>query len=88
MTRSASTWALLISLMSLSNATKNEIDSFSACMQSYWTKLHNSVFYTSLAIFGMDDAISMIVIGAFAMLLMADFLVGAQLLMTFFGKKQ
>lgn len=35
MTRSASVWALLISLMSLSNATKNQIDSFSGCMQSY-----------------------------------------------------
>lgn len=57
-------------------------------MQSYWTKLHNSVFYTSLAVFGMNDVISMILMGAFAMLLITDFLVGAQLLMTFFGKKQ
>ena len=36
----------------------------------------------------MNDAISMIIMGAFAMLLFTDFLVGAQLLMTFFGKKQ
>jgi hypothetical protein len=36
----------------------------------------------------MNDAISMIIMGAFAMLLFTDFLVGAQLLITFFGKKQ
>lgn len=46
------------------------------------------MFYTSLAVFGMNDVISMTIIGAFAMLLFTDFLVGAQLLMTFFGKKQ
>jgi hypothetical protein len=46
-------------------------------MQSYWTKLHNSAFFTYIAVFMLDDAISQIIMGAFGMLLFTDFLIGA-----------
>lgn len=48
--------ALVYSLMSLSNATKNRRDSFSSFIQSYFSKCHNAIYMTLLCIYGTMSA--------------------------------
>jgi len=38
-----------------------------------------------MAVFALDDTISQLIIGAFAMLMFSDFLIGAKLLYIFFA---
>lgn len=80
--RASSVWAFVVAAMALSNATKNKTDLFSAMFQSYWTKTHTTIFYSSLAIFVREpiDVMGMLIFGAFALLMLCDTLIGFEIL--------
>jgi len=47
----SSVYAVLLSILNLSNAAKNQRDVFSNFVQSYFTKIQNAIYYAYLAIY-------------------------------------
>jgi hypothetical protein len=45
----SSIYAVLLSVLNLSNATKNKKDIFSTFVQSYFSKLHNAMYFAFIA---------------------------------------
>jgi hypothetical protein len=72
----------------MSNATKNQTDTFSRYIQSYWTKTHNALFYLSLAMFYEMELEGLLLIGGFAIAMMIDAGVGLNILRKIFGSKK
>jgi len=81
----ASIWALVIGAMAFSNATKNQTDGFSRCMQSYWTKTHNAIFYASIALFYDLDLTGQLLFSGLAIALTIDAMIGYSILYNIFG---
>lgn len=81
-------WASVISIMGISNATKNQTDSVSRYMQSYWTKSHNSVFYLSMAMFYDMEFTGSFLFTLFGLTLLADASVGFYVLHQLFSTEK
>jgi len=81
----SSIWAFLIAIMGMSNATKNQTDSFSRCVQSYWTKSHNALFYTSMALFYDMELTGQLLFTGFGIALLIDACIGISVLHKIFS---
>ena len=80
-------YALLLSILNLSNATKNQKDAFSSFIQSYFSKLHNAIYYIYAANYLCTDNSLKLAMGAFAFVLLANSLMGMKILYMLYGKQ-
>jgi len=76
--------ALVFSLISLSNSTKNQRDSFSSFILSYYTKLLQALFFSYLTM-KQADFMSMFVVSVFALFSCIDAAFGATILYAVFS---
>lgn len=79
-------YAVLLSVLNLSNATKNQKDAFSSFMQSYFSKFHNALYYLFASYYFCETNALNITMGAFAMVLLINSLMGLNILSKLFGK--
>jgi hypothetical protein len=79
-------YGVLLAVLNLSNATKNQKDAFSSFMQSYFSKLHNALYYLFVAFYICETNALKMAMGAFAMLLLINSLMGLNILYRLFTK--
>ena len=80
-------YAVLISVLNLSNATKNQKDAFSSFMQSYFSKVHNALYYLFAALHLCPTNALQLAMGSFALLLLVNALMGMNILHNLFFKR-
>lgn len=84
----SSVYAVLISVLNLSNATKNQKDWFSTFVQNYFSKIHNTLYFGGVAIFSCQDNFTMqVILGAFAAVMAWNAFTGVQILREAFGNQ-
>lgn len=76
---------VLLSILNLSNATKNQKDAFSSFVQSYFTKAKCAIYYIFAAYNLCDDNMLKMAMGCFAVLLSINALIGLSLLYKLYG---
>jgi hypothetical protein len=79
-------YAVVLSVLNLSNATKNQKDAFSSFVQSYFSKLHNAVYYLFLAQNQCESNVMKIAMGSFAVLMLINAIIGMNILNKLFVK--
>jgi hypothetical protein len=85
---STSVYAVLLSVLNLSNATKNQKDWFSTFVQSYFSKIHNTLYFGGVAIFSCADNKAMqVLLGAFAVVMGINAATGVQILQQAYGRQ-
>lgn len=82
----SSIYALLLSVLNLSNATKNQKDWFSTFVQSYFSKIHNTLYFGGIAAYSAEGNMQ-VLLGGFAMVLGYNAYTGVQILREVFGNK-
>uniref|UniRef100_A0A7S3CUG0 Uncharacterized protein n=1 Tax=Strombidium rassoulzadegani TaxID=1082188 RepID=A0A7S3CUG0_9SPIT len=84
--QAASIYALLLSIMGLSNATQNQRDILHRFFHSYSTKIHHSIAFTSIASVACDseDVMQQMLVSATAILFAIDAAIGIQIFMKVF----
>lgn len=83
---SSSVYAVLISVLNLSNATKNQKDWFSTFVQNYFSKIHNTLYFGGVALFSCQDNLTMqVLLGAFAAVMAWNAYTGVTILSEAFG---
>lgn len=80
-------YGVLLAILNLSNATKNQKDAFSSFMQSYFSKLHNALYYLFAAFYLCETDTLKMAMGAFGTLLLINSLMGLQILYKLFSKR-
>jgi len=80
-------YAVLISVLNLSNATKNQKDAFSSFMQSYFSKIHNAIYYLFAAFYLCESNALKLAMGSFAALLLLNSIMGLNILYKLFYKR-
>ena len=80
-------YAVLISVLNLSNATKNQKDAFSSFMQSYFSKVHNALYYLFAAVYLCPSNALQLAMGSFTLLLLVNSLMGLNILHNLFFKR-
>lgn len=73
-------YGVLISVLNLSNATKNHNDAFSSFVQNYFSKLHNAAYYIFLTQNQCESNIMKMAMGTFALLLFINAIIGMRIL--------
>lgn len=73
-------YAVLISVLNLSNATNNQKDVFSSFMQSYFSKVHNALYYLFATFYLCESNALKIAMGSFAIFMMLNALMGLNIL--------
>ena len=81
-------YSLLISMMQLSNATKNQKDTVSCFLQSYASKIHNAIFFALIAVYGNLDITGQMLMAAIASIMAYDSVVGLQILYQVYNPTQ
>lgn len=77
---------VLISILNLSNATKNQKDAFSSFVQSYFTKAKYAIYYIFATYHLCDDNMLKMAMGCFAVFLSINAFIGLDLLYKLYGK--
>lgn len=82
----SSVLAVLLSVLNLSNATKNQKDWFSTFVQNYFSKIHNTLYFGGVALYSCENGSAMqVVLGAFAVALGVNAATGVYILKQVFG---
>jgi len=76
----------MLSILNLSNATKNQKDAFSSFVQSYFSKLHNAIYYLFAAMYLCESNSLKMAMGSFGIALLINALIGMNLLNNLYGK--
>jgi len=76
----------MLSILNLSNATKNQKDAFSSFVQSYFSKLHNAIYYLFAAMYLCESNSLKMAMGSFGITLLINALIGMNLLNNLYGK--
>lgn len=79
-------YGVMFSVLNLSNATKNQKDAFSSFIQSYFSKLHNAIYYLFAALYLCETPALKFAMGAFGMFMLINSLIGLDLLLKLFVK--
>jgi hypothetical protein len=79
-------YAVMLSILNLSNATKNQKDAFSSFVQSYFSKLHNAIYYLFAAMYLCESNSLKMAMGSFGIALLINALIGMNLLNNLYGK--
>jgi len=75
----------MLSILNLSNATKNQKDAFSSFVQSYFSKLHNAIYYLFAAMYLCESNSLKMAMGSFGIVMLINAMIGMSLLNNLYG---
>jgi len=78
-------YAVILSILNLSNATKNQKDAFSSFVQSYFSKLHNAIYYLFAAMYLCESNSLKMAMGSFGIVMLINAMIGMSLLNNLYG---